>query len=262
MLLSGLSDKIEFEEGKSKVSARLPVVTRSLRTRLWAIIILDVGYLVYTSLADFIPQYWEQVGFRPMSRFILTFGMVIILLICLSGLAVSEKMNSMIIREGLTGLFNKAYIRKRLEEEFYRAKRYDHELSLLMIDLDNFKGLNDRYGHTAGDHLLRYFSQLITETIRPSDIAARYGGEEFLVVLPETDKEEAGILAERLRLRISLYPFRVDSRKEDILFTISIGVTSYPEFGQSSDELVALADEALYRAKKNGKNKVAVYAPS
>ncbi len=242
------------------MSSRLPVVTRSLRTRLWAIIILAVGYLVYTSLADFIPEYWEQIGFRPLSRSILTLGMVIVLLICLSGLAISEKMNSMIIREGLTGLFNKAYIRQRLEEEFYRAKRYDHDLSLMMIDLDNFKDLNDRYGHAAGDHLLRYFSQLIIETVRPSDIAARYGGEEFLVILPETNKDEAGFLAERLRQRISLYPFRVDSRKEDILFTISVGVTSFPEFGQSSDELIVLADEALYQAKKNGKNKVAVYA--
>jgi diguanylate cyclase (GGDEF)-like protein len=241
------------------VSSRLPVVTRSLRTRLWAIIILAVGYLIYTSLADFIPRYWEEIGFRPLNRSILTLGMVIILLICLSGLAVSEKMNSMIIREGLTGLFNKAYILQRLEEEFYRAKRYHHELSLLMIDLDNFKALNDRYGHTAGDRLLRYFSQLISETVRPSDIAARYGGEEFLILLPETGGKEAGALAERLRLRISLHPFRLDSRKEDILFTISIGVASYPEFGQGIEELIALADEALYQAKKDGKNKVAAY---
>lgn len=242
------------------MSSRLPVVTRSMRTRLWAIIILAVGYLIYTSLADFIPQYWEKIGFRPLSRSILTFGMVVILLVCLSGLAVSEKMNSMIIREGLTGLFNKVYIRQRLEEEFYRAKRYDHRLSLLMIDLDNFKALNDRYGHTAGDHLLRYFSQLINETVRPSDIPARYGGEEFLIILPETEKKEASALAERLRLRISLYPFRLDSRKEDIPFTISVGVTSYPEFGQSTEDLIALADEALYAAKKNGKNQVAVHS--
>lgn len=242
------------------MKSRLPLVTRSLRSRLWAIIIMAVGYLVYNSLADFIPQYWDTIGIPPLSRSILTLGMVVILLICLSGLGISEKMNTMIIREGLTGLFNRAYIRQRLEQELYRAKRYSHDLSLLMIDLDNFKRLNDRYGHAAGDHLLRYFSQLLIETVRPSDIAARYGGEEFLVILPETDKREAGDLAERLRKRISLYPFRVDSRKEDILFTISIGIASYPEFGQSSDELIAQADEALYLAKKNGKNKVTAYA--
>lgn len=239
---------------------RIPVVTKGLRNRLWAIIILSIAYLIYTSLADFIPQYWETIGFRPLSRSILTLGMVIILLICLSGLAVSEKMTSLIIKEGLTGLFNQIYIRQRLEEEIYRSRRYNHPLSLLMIDLDNFKGLNDRYGHTAGDHLLKYFSQLIIETIRPSDIAARYGGEEFLIILPETNKEEAQAVAERLQKRISLYPFRIDSRKEDVQFSISIGVSSFPEYSQSGDELITLADMALYQAKKEGKDKVAVYS--
>jgi len=241
------------------MSVRIPVVTRGLRNRLWAVIILAIASLLYTSLADLIPQYWGPVGFRPLSRSILILGMLVILLICLSGLAISEKMNSLIIREGLTGLFNKNYIRQRLEEEFYRSKRYNHPLSLMMIDLDNFKALNDHFGHTVGDHLLRYFSQVIADTIRPSDIAARYGGEEFLIILPETYKEEAQAVAERLRTRISLYPFRLDSRKEEVLFTISIGVTTYPEYGQSAEEMVALADMALYKAKKDGKDKVAIY---
>ena len=236
---------------------RIPVMTRSLKNRLWAIIIISVAYLIYTSLADFIPQYWEWIGFRPLNRSILTLGMLVILLICLSGLAISDKMNSLIIREGLTGLFTRAYIRLRLEEEYYRSKRYDHPLSLLMIDLDNFKALNDRYGHTAGDHLLRYFSHLVVDTLRPSDIAARYGGEEFLVILPETTKEEAHEVAERLRSRISLYPFRIDSRKEDVQFTISIGISTHPDHGKSADDLITQADIALWAAKKDGKNKVA-----
>ncbi len=239
---------------------RFPVVTRGLKTRLWSIIIIAVAYLVYSSLADFIPQYWEHIGFQTLSRSVLSFGMIIILLICLSGLALSDKMNSLIIREGLTGLFNKLYIRQRLEEEYYRSKRYDHTLSLLLIDIDNFKSVNDRYGHTAGDHLLKYFSQLIIETIRPSDLAARYGGEEFLVVLPETPRTEAVAAAERLRKKILLYPFRIDSRKEDIHFTISIGISSYPEGGQSAEELITMADLALYMAKKKGKDKVAFYS--
>ncbi len=242
------------------MKSRFPVVTKGLKTRLWTIIIIAIAYLVYSSLADFIPQYWENVGFRPLNRSILSLGMIIILLICLSGLALSDKMNSLIVREGLTGLFNKLYIRQRLEEEYYRSKRYDHALSLLMIDVDNFKALNDRYGHNAGDHLLRYFSQLITETIRPSDIAARYGGEEFLIMLPETSGSEAIAVAERLRKKILLYPFRIDSRKEDVQFTISVGVSSYPEGGQSAEELVTMADMALYLAKKKGKDKVAFYS--
>ncbi len=242
------------------MSVRIPVVTKGLKNRLWAIIILCVAYLLYTSLADFIPQYWETVGFRPLSRSILMLGLLVILLICLSGLAISDKMNALIIREGLTGLFNKVYIRQRLDEEFYRSKRYGHPLSLMMIDLDNFKALNDHFGHTVGDHLLMYFGQVIADTIRPSDIAARYGGEEFLIILPETYKEEAQGVAERLLKRISLYPFRIDSRKEEVPFTISVGLTTYPGHGESAEEMVVLADMALYQAKKDGKNKVAVYA--
>ena len=242
------------------MKARISVDSRGLRNRLWAIIIITVAYLVYSSLADFIPRYWESIGLHPLSRSILTLGMVIILLICLSGLALTEKVASLIIREALTGLFNQVYIRQRLEEEIYRSKRYNHPLSLLMIDLDDFKALNDRFGHAAGDHLLRYFSQLILETIRPSDIAARYGGEEFLIILPETTREEAQAVAERLRKRLSLYPFRIDSRKEDVKFTISVGISTFPEYSQSADELITLADMALYQAKKEGKNKVAVYA--
>ena len=237
----------------------MPVITKGLKNRLWAVIIISVSYLVYSSLADFIPAYWDQIGLPPLSRHILKIGMLLILLVSLSGLALSDKMNSLIIRDGLTGLFNKTYIHQRLDEEFYRSKRFDHDLSLMMIDLDNFKALNDRFGHAVGDHLLRYFSQVIADTIRPSDIAARYGGEEFLILLPETRKEEAQIVAERLLNRTSLYPFRVDSRKEDVPFTISIGVTAYPDQGESAEDLVVLADQALYKAKKDGKNKVAVY---
>jgi len=237
----------------------MPVITKGLKNRLWAVIIISVSYLVYSSLADFIPAYWDQIGLPPLSRHILKIGMLLILLVSLSGLALSDKMNSLIIRDGLTGLFNKTYVHQRLDEEFYRSKRFDHDLSLMMIDLDNFKALNDRFGHAVGDHLLRYFSQVIADTIRPSDIAARYGGEEFLIILPETRKEEAQIVAERLLNRTSLYPFRVDSRKEDVPFTISIGVTAYPDQGESAEDLVVLADQALYKAKKDGKNKVAVY---
>jgi diguanylate cyclase (GGDEF)-like protein len=241
---------------------RLPVVTKGLKNRLWVIIIITVSYLVYSSLANFIPRYWEQIGLPQLSRSILTLGMVIILLICLSGLALSDKMNSMIIRESLTGLFNQNYVRQRLQEEYYRAKRYDHPLSLLMIDLDNFKSLNDRFGHAAGDHLLRYFGRLIRDTLRPSDIPARYGGEEFLVILPDTGRDEARTVAERLRQRISESPFKIDSNQEDIRLTVSIGASAFafPDYGQDAEEMITMADLALYQAKKAGKNSVSVYS--
>jgi diguanylate cyclase (GGDEF)-like protein len=246
----------------SALKNRLPVVTKSLRTRLWVIIIITVSYLVYSSLADFIPRYWEQIGLPSLSRSILSFGIVLILLICLSGLALIDKMNSQVIRDGLTGLFNQNYIRQRLQEEYYRAKRYNHPLSLLKIDLDNFKSLNDRFGHAAGDHLLRYFGKLIPDTVRPSDIAASFGGEEFLIILPDTGKDEARAVAERLRQRIAESPFRIDSNREDILLTVSIGASAFafPDYGQDAEEMITLADLALFQAKKAGNNSVSFYS--
>jgi len=241
---------------------RLPVVTKSLRARLWVIIVLAVSYLAYSSLADFIPRYWEKTGLPPLSRSVLTFGMVLILLICLSGLALIDKLNSQTIRDGLTGLFNQVYIRHRLQEEYYRAKRYDHPLSLLIIDPDNFKSLKDRLGHAAGDHLLRYFGQLIRDTVRPSDIAARFGGEEFLIILPDTGKDDARTVAERLRQRISESPFRIDGTTEDVRLTVSIGASAFasPDYGQAAEEMITLADLALYQAKKEGKDSVSIYS--
>ena len=234
----------------------------AVKKRLWVIIIIAASFLVYSSLAGFIPRYWENIGLPPLSRSILTLGMVLILLICLRGLALSDKMDSLVIREGLTGLFNQDYVRQRLQEEYYRAKRYDHPLSLLMIDLDNFQSLSKRFGHAAGDHLLRYFGQLIRDTLRPSDIAARFGGERFLIILPDTGRDEARVVAERLRQRISEYPFRIDSNREDLCLTVSIGASAFafPDYGQDAEEMITMADLALYQAKKEGKNTVAVYS--
>jgi diguanylate cyclase (GGDEF)-like protein len=233
-----------------------------VKKRLWAIIIIAASYLVYSSLADFVPRYWGNTGLPPLSRAILTLGMVLILLICLRSLALSDTMNSLVIRERLTGLFNRDYARQRLQEEYYRAKRYDHPLSLLMIDLDNFQSISKRFGHAAGDHLLRYFGQLIRETVRPSDIAARFGGERFLIILPDTGRDEARTVAERLRQRISENPFRIDSNREDLCLTVSIGASAFafPDYGQDAGEMITMADLALYQAKKEGKNSVAVYS--
>ncbi len=238
---------------------KFAVASHSLRQRLWAIIVVAAVYLLFVSVVDFIPGYAQKAGFQTTTRSILTLGMVIILIISLSGLAISERMSELIIREGLTGMFTRDYARQRLEEEFYRAQRYNHSLSILLIDLDNFKSLNERYGRTAGDYCLKYFAQMIQETVRPSDVAARYGVDEFLILLPETDRYQAEVVAERLRERIATQPFRIDMRRGNIQFTISVGVCTYPDVGQSAEELVTLADIALAEAKRNGKNKVNVY---
>jgi len=239
---------------------KIPLVSGRLKKRLWAIIVLVVGYLVYISLGDLIPRYWGMVGFRPLQRSILTLGFVIILLISLSGLALSERLITMAIRDGLTSLYNQTYIKARLQEEIYRSERYKYPLSLMMIDLDGFKNINDQYGHIVGDRILREFSNFLLEMTRSSDISARYGGEEFLIILPQTECLDAASAAERIRKEISDYPFRVGvPREKTCQFTVSIGVYTSPSSGQSVEELIELADAALYRAKKEGKNKVIVF---
>jgi diguanylate cyclase (GGDEF)-like protein len=239
---------------------KLPVVTGGLKKRLWAIIVLVVGYLVYISLGDMIPQYWKWIGFRPVERSILTLGFVVILLIALSGLALSDKLTTLAIKDGLTGMYNQSYIKARLQEEIYRSERYKYPLSVMMIDLDDFKALNDRHGHVVGDRVLKAIGELLQDMIRSSDIGGRYGGEEFLVLLPQTACLDAAAAGERLRKEIALYPFRTGpSEDKTCHLTVSIGVYSTPFYSQNVEEIVNLTDAALYRAKKEGKNKVVVF---
>jgi diguanylate cyclase (GGDEF)-like protein len=152
------------------------------------------------------------------------------------------------ILDGLTGLYNRRYFKELMSMEFSRQKRHTSDLSLLMIDIDDFKGYNDTHGHPAGDELLKKASEVFRKSLRESDIVCRYGGEEFTAMLLQTDKKGAQIVAERLRMQSSLY----------LPVTISIGVATYPQDAQDSDNLVEKADTLLYKAKQTGKNKVCV----
>jgi diguanylate cyclase (GGDEF)-like protein len=239
---------------------RLPLVSAGLKKRMWAIIVLVVAYLIYISLGDLIPQYWNWIGFRALERSILTLGFIIILLIALSGLAASEKLSTLAIRDGLTGLYNQSYIKARLQEEIYRSGRYSSPLSLLMIDLDGFKAVNDRFGHVIGDRLLKSFSGVLQDLVRSSDIVGRYGGEEFLVIMPQTGSLDAAAAAERIRKDIALTPFQAGiHRDRTVQFTISVGVFASSSGTPLVEDVINLADAALYRAKKEGKNKVVVF---
>lgn len=152
------------------------------------------------------------------------------------------------ILDGLTGLYNRRYFKELMTMEFSRQKRHTSDLSLLMIDIDDFKGYNDTHGHPAGDELLKKASEVFRKSLRESDVVCRYGGEEFTAMLLQTDKKGAQIVAERLRMQSSLY----------LPVTISIGVATYPQDAQDSNNLVEKADALLYKAKQTGKNKVCV----
>lgn len=152
------------------------------------------------------------------------------------------------ITDGLTGLYNNRHFYQTLEKELRRSRRYGHPCSLLMLDLDDFKRYNDRYGHLAGDDLLRELVGLIRDVVRQADTPARYGGEEFAVILPETDQAQALTVAERLREVVRTHEFIV--REERVgRITLSAGVATCPEDAQDVEGLVHAADMALLRAK-------------
>jgi diguanylate cyclase (GGDEF)-like protein len=153
-------------------------------------------------------------------------------------------------RDGLTGLYNHRYFQEALARELDRALRHDRVFSLLFADVDSFKRYNDAHGHQAGDTVLKTIGDLFRNSARGTDIVARYGGEEFVLLLPETDRAQAGILAERIRGIIAGHPF--PHRQ----ITISIGISTFPGDGTLGGDLIRVADRALYRAKEEGRNVV------
>jgi diguanylate cyclase (GGDEF)-like protein len=162
------------------------------------------------------------------------------------------------VEDGLTKLYNHRYLKNKLKEEIERSQRYGFVFSVLMCDIDFFKKYNDTYGHLAGDNILVCISQIFKENLRAVDIIARYGGDEIAVILPNTDKQNAIITAERIRSKIKEYKFVV-SNNISVNLTVSIGVSTYPEDGSTEKELIEHADKALYWAKNHGRDKVCAF---
>lgn len=156
--------------------------------------------------------------------------------------------------DSLTNLFNRVEMEKYFQEELIRAERYQHSLSIFMIDIDHFKLINDTYGHQSGDQVLQQFANFLQETVRSIDYVARYGGEEFVVILPETSNQKARELAERLRIKTTQLTIEFKDISHNI--TISLGISSFPEHGKSYCKLLEMADSAMYQAKQNGRNQV------
>jgi len=159
----------------------------------------------------------------------------------------------------LTGLPNRRFFFEHASLIFEEVKRYEKPLSLLVMDIDHFKKINDTYGHDVGDLVLKTFAGVLRGIVRQSDICARFGGEEFVVLLPNTDLEGAKVLAERIRTAVAKN--MVEHGSIVIVFTVSIGISQYRKGMQSIDELIKEADIALYRAKEGGRNRVEVFIP-
>ena len=161
------------------------------------------------------------------------------------------------VTDPLTGAWNYRYFERRFEQEIERSRRFGRVLALLMLDIDHFKLVNDRFGHQRGDEVLVEFRNRVTGSVRDIDTFARYGGEEFVLILPETNLEGGLAVAEKLRAATHRTPFCDDG----IRLTVSIGVACFPEHATATEELLRAADEALYEAKLQGRDRVVTAGP-
>jgi diguanylate cyclase (GGDEF)-like protein len=170
----------------------------------------------------------------------------------------NRKLLQFAIKDGLTGLYNQSCIKERLSSELARARQFGHHLSVVMLDIDDFKDYNDTYGHLAGDEALKNIALTIAQATRPMDIPSRYGGEEFMIVLPETGENEALCVARRIRRSIAEKDMNVSASEKTANLTVSAGVSGYPDSGEilTSEQLIETADKYLYEAKRSGKNVV------
>lgn len=168
-----------------------------------------------------------------------------------------EEVQRLAITDALCGIFSRRYVLERMEGELSRSKKFQLSFSLLMVDLDNFKQINDTYGHLAGDAALKECARIIKDNLRQVDLIGRFGGEEFVIMLTETATEKTRMVSERIRKAVESTAFKAYDEKLKI--TISIGASIFPEDADNLHDLIDRADSALYTAKKSGRNKVCIF---
>jgi len=171
----------------------------------------------------------------------------------------TEELKKISITDSLTGLLNRRYFQERMSEEIERSRRHHLPLSLIMLDVDDFKRVNDSLGHLIGDEVLKATARCLRNSIRTIDVAARYGGEEFTVILPQTSKADAQTIAERICAEVYRLDLPFIKSDHKLVLSASLGLATYPEDAETLEDLIRNADIALYAAKSQGKNRVVVY---
>ena len=171
----------------------------------------------------------------------------------------SEYYRKLSTTDDLTGLNNHRYFKHILANELRRHARYNRPLNLLMIDIDNFKKVNDTYGHLTGDQVLKQVASLLRKNVRACDLLARYGGEEFAVILPETTENEAFMVGQRIVLAINKHQFKTIEEETIVNLSVTVGLASFPQDADESQQLMKKADQAMYQGKILGKNRICVF---
>lgn len=171
-----------------------------------------------------------------------------------------SEVQELAITDSLTKINNRRRFFDLAEQEFERSRRYDRPLSLIMLDIDHFKRVNDTYGHAAGDTVLEQLAQLCQKSLREVDVFARYGGEEFVILLPETTSQEAQLTAERIRQLVARTPIKVG--EDSLTITISFGIVELDKTCKNVEELLDRSDQAMYASKRNGRNRVSIWEPN
>ncbi|MBK1691944.1 sensor domain-containing diguanylate cyclase [Ectothiorhodospira mobilis] len=201
-------------------------------------------------------QLWRLLGLLAILAALIFAAKILALRPIIRALTQVHHLTEQAHRDGMTGLFNHAHMQQLIDREIERSQRYKTPFSILMMDIDHFKGINDTHGHPVGDAFLRHIARILKDWARTSDLAARYGGEEFMIILPETDPHGALSMAERLRQEIARQP--LEHRGQKLRVTVSIGVVSCTgkAGGPSRAQLVRAVDDALYTSKRGGRDRV------
>lgn len=213
-------------------------------------------YSVYIMLTYFLMKHfnlWMGIVYPVMLGFIVFVSAFVVKYIIKS--RDFEQQYLLATTDGLTELYNHRYFQEQMKMQVEQAKRYEAPFSLIIIDIDFFKKFNDTFGHQAGDAVLRQVAQLLKNSVRATDIVCRYGGEEMSIILPNTSKEMSFVTAEKICKRVASKKFRLSNTEESNV-TISLGVASFPQDGQTPSEIIDAADKRLYQSKNNGRNQV------
>lgn len=251
-----------------KMSKPVTVVAGVILALLTGLIIMNISSAFVSSLTSLslyvlyvLGAYWSMKYFNLWVDIV--YPMLLALTAFISAYIVKyfitsrdfEHQYKLATTDGLTELYNHRYFQEQMKLNVENSKRYGNEFSMIILDIDFFKKFNDTYGHQSGDAVLRQVAQTLKRSVRATDIACRYGGEEMSIILPNTGKNVAHSTAEKICERVSSNKFKLQGDKE-VSVTISLGVSTYPQDGQTSSELIEAADKRLYNAKNNGRNQV------